>query len=172
MKKKRKVYKKVGESIASSDKWTIHHGKLVGSGKGDIPHNHLFHVIAEKIPIELLRKVEKHHRMLEYPTRGVYICHDSMGSPRYAGRGENVFGRIGTRYSKHADELVYFSYYIVEEKIHEREIETLVIRAAGFNLEFNERKKRVGISPGSIQDYEAGTAFFIRQRKKGRKKGS
>jgi hypothetical protein len=45
----------------------------------------------------------------------------------------------------------------------QREIETLLIRAAAFLLEFNTRKRRVGIAAGSIHDYEAGTVFYQRQ---------
>lgn len=58
---------------------------------------------------------------------------------------------------------------MVSEKKHEREIETLLIRAASFLLEFNERKKRIGIAHGNVQDFEAGTLFYERQQKKGRK---
>ena len=65
-------------------------------------------------------------------------------------------------------ELVYFSFYVVLHKKHEREIETLLIRAAGPLLQFNTRKKRVSIMPGNIKDYEAGTFFYERQYKKGR----
>ena len=43
-----------------------------------------------------------------------------------------------------------------------------MIRAAGPLLEFNDRKKRVGIQPGSICDYEAGTLFYERHYKKGK----
>jgi hypothetical protein len=57
----------------------------------------------------------------------------------------------------------------MSEKKHEREVETLLIRAAGFLLQFNDRKKRVGIAPGNVHDYEAGTFFYERQYKKGRK---
>jgi hypothetical protein len=58
---------------------------------------------------------------------------------------------------------VYFSFYVIKEKIHEREVETLLIRAAGPSLEFNTRKKRVGIRPGNVGDFEAGTLFFERR---------
>ena len=36
-------------------------------------------------------------------------------------------------------------------------------------MEFNDRKKRVGIAPGNIKDYEPGATFYERQYKKGRK---
>ena len=66
-------------------------------------------------------------------------------------------------------ELKYFSFYVVEERKHEGEIETLLIRAAGPLLQFNTKKKRVTISAGSLLDYEAGTLFFERRYKKGKK---
>src|SRR5690606_42073039 len=90
----------------------------------------------------------------------------SLGSPRYVGRG-SIFARLKSHKNAHPHELVYFSFYIVEDKQHEREIETLLIRAAGDQLEFNDRKKRVGIKPGNIRDYEPGTVFYERQSKKG-----
>lgn len=58
---------------------------------------------------------------------------------------------------------------MVSDKKHEREIETLLIRAAGFLLEFNVRKKRTGIAHGNVRDFEVGTLFYERQQKKGRK---
>jgi hypothetical protein len=54
-------------------------------------------------------------------------------------------------------------------KKHEREIETVVIRAAGPQLVFNTQKKRVTNHAGSIRDYEPSTLFYERQKKKGPK---
>ena len=54
-------------------------------------------------------------------------------------------------------------------KVHEREVETLLIRVAAPMLYFNERKKRLDLSPGSIRDYEPRTQFFERHYKKGKK---
>ena len=67
-------------------------------------------------------------------------------------------------------ELAYFCFYIVAEKKHEREIETLLIRVGGAHLHFNERKKRIDIEAGNVNDYEAGTSYVERQRKRGRTK--
>ena len=61
--------------------------------------------------------------------------------------------------------MIYFSFYVVEAKVHEREIETLLIRGASNMLEFNDRKKRVGIENSRIKDFEPGTRFYIRQDK-------
>ena len=99
------------------------------------------------------------------------MAHDSMGVARYVGRG-NVFNRLSSHKRAHNLELQYFSFYIVAEKVHEREIETLLIRAGGAQLHFNERKKRVDIQPGDIRDYEADTYFYERQYRKGRRKRS
>lgn len=91
-----------------------------------------------------------------------------MGYPRYIGRG-NVFWRLNNHRKAHPLELVYFSFYIVLDKAHEREIETLLIRAAGPLLEFNSQKKRVDIQAGNVRDFEAGTRFYERHYKRGRK---
>jgi hypothetical protein len=64
---------------------------------------------------------------------------------------------------------VFLILHIVLEKIHEREIETILIRAAGPQLQFNDKKKRITIEPGNIRDYEAGTLFYERQYQKGPK---
>ena len=90
-----------------------------------------------------------------------------MTYARYIGRG-NIFQRLAVH--KDALELKYFSFYVVEDKKHEREIETLIIRAAGPLLQFNTKKKRLSISVGSIKDYEAGTLFFERRYKRGAKR--
>jgi hypothetical protein len=63
---------------------------------------------------------------------------------------------------------VYFSFYLIADKKHEREVETLLIRLGGAHLQFNDRKKRIDISPGNVRDYEAGTHYVERQRKKGK----
>jgi hypothetical protein len=148
--------------------WIVNHGKLKrGQGR---PGNteHLFRVVGEKLPYEALPSVRKHVReSLDLKPYGVYVAHDSMGCPRYIGRG-SVFNRLIARKKAQVQELKYFSFYLVSDKKHEREIETLLIRAAGFLLEFNSRKKRVGISHGNIRDYEAGTLFYERQYKRGR----
>lgn len=127
---------------------------------------HLFRVVGEKLPFACLAKVKAHLKDTGLTSQGVYIAHDSMGCPRYIGRG-NIFSRLEARYKAQPIELEYFSFYVVSEKKHEREVETLLIRAAGFLLEFNTKKKRVGIAPGNVHDYESGTIFYERQRKKG-----
>jgi len=65
-------------------------------------------------------------------------------------------------------ELKYFSFYVVEERKHEGEIETLLIRAAGPLLQFNTKKKRVTINSGSLFDYESGPQCFERSYKRGK----
>jgi hypothetical protein len=123
-------------------------------------------VVAEKLPYESLRPVQNALRKLKekgVKTTGVYIAHDSMGTPRYIGRGA-IFPRLRARKNQNRLELKYYSFYVVPNPSHEREVETLMIRAAGPLLEFNERKKRVTLDAGSIHDYMAGTLFFQRRR--------
>ena len=149
--------------------WTVQYGELKRP-KGRPPKiGPLFKVVGEKIPFDALDKVETHLKGKGHATNGVYVAHDSMGNARYVGRGQ-IFNRLKARWKAHQLELKYFSFYVVADKPHEREIETLLIRAAGPQLHFNDRKKRVDIAPGDIKDYEAGTLFYERQKKKGRKK--
>lgn len=149
--------------------WIVQQG-LLKRGKGNPGRTeHLFKAIGEKLPFDSLLSVRRHVReSLGLKPYGVYVAHDSMGCPRYIGRG-HVFQRLEARRRINSLELQYFSFYLVSEKKHEREIETLLIRAAGFLLEFNSRKKRIGISHGNIRDFEAGTLFFERQRSRGRR---
>jgi hypothetical protein len=67
-------------------------------------------------------------------------------------------------------EVRYFSFYVVEEKLHVREIETLLIRISSALLLFNQRKKRTDLGAGNIRDYEPGTDFYERHYLKGRKR--
>ena len=156
----------VEEIFADGNRWTIQYGELKRGQGRPVRTEHLFKVVGEKIPFSALSKVKKHLKESGHSSQGVYIAHDSMGCPRYVGRG-NIFTRLESRKKAQPLELEYFSFYVVSEKKHEREVESLLIRAAGFLLEFNDRKKRVGIAPGNIRDYEAGTYFYERQRKKG-----
>lgn len=149
--------------------WVVRYGKLQPPprkpGRPPQQTEHLFRVIGEKLPFEALSSVQKHlAKELEAEGKtiqGVYVAHDSMGCPRYIGRGA-IFNRLAARKKAQQLELEYFSFYVVADKKHEREIETLLIRTAGFLLEFNERKKRVGILPGRVSDYEAGTYYYHR----------
>lgn len=154
------------EIFSDGNRWTIQYGELQRKQGRPEKTEHLFRIVGEEIPFAALAKVKKHLKDSGHSSQGVYIAHDSMGCPRYVGRG-SIFARLESRKKAQPLELEYFSFYVVSEKKHEREIESILIRAAGFLLEFNDRKKRVGIAPGSIKDYEAGTVFYERQRKKG-----
>ena len=160
--------KKPIEHIWSDYNWSVMHGELK-KGPGRSPKiKPLFQYVGEKIPFDALEKVEKKLKALGVERKGVYIAHDSMGTARYVGRGD-IFTRLKQRKKKHPNELVYFSFFVVKDKQHEREVETLLIRGAGPLLEFNQRKKSVGIPSGNVQDYEPGTYYFERQTKKGPK---
>jgi len=128
----------------------------------------LFRFVCEKIPFDALRDLEQLFKAGDRASEGVYVAHDSMGYPRYVGRGQ-VFARLKARKKQHPYELRLFSFYLVKDKKHEREIETLLIHAAGPLLHFNDRKVTVGIEAGDIKDFEAGTVFVERQMKKGKK---
>lgn len=167
---KKPCVKKVIRKVWSHDStWEVHFGELKRTAGNPGKTEHLFKVVAEKIPYEALGKIRADMRAHELPETGVYIAHDSMGSPRYIGRG-NIFQRLEARKKAQKLELAYFSFYVVTEKKHEREIETLLIRAAGPMLEFNEKKKRIGIMPGAVKDFEPGTSFYIRRYQRGTKR--
>ncbi len=99
------------------------------------------------------------------------MAHDSMGVARYGGRG-SIFSRLDRHRKDYPDELLYFSFYVISNKAHEREIETAILRAAGGQMVLNERKVRMGLENGNVSDYEPGTWYFERQRPKGPKKKS
>jgi hypothetical protein len=146
--------------------WDVNFGELKRGQANPGKTPHLFRVVGEKLPYDALGAVKKHLVQQNFGLNGVYIAHDSMGFPRYVGRG-NIFSRLKARYEAQILELKYFSFYVIAEKKHEREIETLLIRAAGGLLDFNTRKKRIGIMPGNVKDFEAGTFFYERKYKKG-----
>jgi len=148
--------------------WTVQFGWLNAGRGGAGGGKRLFRVIGEKLPFEALNEVNKRLRSQGVRREGVYVAQDSMGYARYIGRGR-IFSRLRACRDRHKLEVKYFSFYVVEEKKHEREIETLLIHAAGPLLLFNTKKKRIDMSAGAIQDYEGGTKFFERRYKKGRK---
>lgn len=167
-KRKQRSTRVIHEQVWSDrDRWTIKFGELKRVAGRPAGTPNLFQVVAEKIPFAALSEVRRHLLAQGLPIDGVYVAHDSMGVARYVGRGR-IFSRLRARLRAQPLELTYFSFYVVANKNHEREIETLLIRAAGPQLYFNERKKRVDIEPGRMKDYEPGTKFYVRQRRRGR----
>jgi len=159
--KKGRVERDNLEVVYEKNQWVVKFGDLKKSdGRGrPAKIQPLFKVIGEKLPGEALGKVEAALKEKKIQCSGVYMLHDSMGAVRYVGRG-NIFGRLKSHFAAHEEELIYFSFYVVSDKKHEREIETLLIRGAGPLLEFNDRKKASGIKCGNVHDFEAGTCFF------------
>lgn len=157
------------KGVSKRSPWVVCRGRLVPSRGRPDKVTSLFTVVAEKIPFDCLKDIQSDMEAQGLPVAGIYLAHDSMGAVRYAGRGD-IFGRLRARLKAHPLELRYFSLYVIQEKKHEREIETLVIRATSHMLDFNERKKRPTIEPGNVMDYEPGTIFYERQYTRGRKK--
>lgn len=124
--------------------------------------DNLFLFVGEKLPFECLPAVKKKHFGKSDHRNGVYMAHDSFGVPRYGGRGR-VFQRLATHKKNYPKELAYFSFYIVNNKSHERELENAILRAAGPQMIINKRKVRDDAKPGSVRDYEPGTQFFQRK---------
>jgi hypothetical protein len=168
MPKKSAIKSITDPKIFGNNDWVVRFGRL-NAGRGAAGGvKRLFRVVGEKIPFEAIHKVSKRLKVEGIVRNGVYVAHDSMGYARYIGRG-SIFSRLIARWKAQVLELKYFSFYVVAEKKHEREIETLLIHAAGPLLQFNTKKKRLTISAGSLNDYEAGTLFFERRYKKGKK---
>lgn len=155
--------------IGGDTAWTIVSGKLARPKGRPANAQPLFKAVGEKIPYVFLADVKLQLEEEGISKEGVYIAHDSMGYPRYIGRGD-IFSRLTARQKAQKLELAYFSFFVVEEKVHEREIETIMIRAAGPLLDFNNRKVRIDIQPGDVRDFEPGTRYVERQYKKGRKR--
>jgi hypothetical protein len=165
--KKKPQVKRTKCKIWEGEEWVVQRG-ILNAGRGAAGKvKRLFRVVGEKLPFDAIDAVDEQVRSHTIQREGVYIAHDSMGYSRYIGRGK-VFPRLRACRDNHR-EVMYFSFYLVDKKKHEREIETLLIHAAGSLLQFNTKKKRTTLSAGSILDYEAGTEFFERHSKKGKK---
>src|SRR5687768_14162445 len=139
-------------SVWQDGDWRVFVGKIKRTTGHPGKVRPLFSVVAEKLPKNSLTAVAKDMREVGMPTDGVYIAHDSMGYARYVGRG-NVVARLRARFVAAPHELHYFSFYMVKDKRHEKEIETLLIRAGGPHLHFNSRKRRIDIQPGDVKDF-------------------
>jgi hypothetical protein len=159
---------RVKQVWGDGSQWTVGHGRLVPGRGRPRKTLRLFKVLGEKLPIASLDNVAAEVRQRGFGEEGVYVAHDSMGYVRYAGRGR-IFQRLKDRAKTNRLEIAYFSFYVVQAKVHEREVETLLIRVAAPMLYFNDRKKRLDLRPGNIADYEPGTEFFERHHKKGRR---
>lgn len=165
---KGKARKQTEGRVYEDDTWIVNFGRLVPPPGRPHGTKSLFRHVGEKLPYECLDEVRKLFKARDWDSEGVYIAHDSMGFARYVGRGQ-VFNRLKARHKQQPLELAYFSFYVVANKNHEREIETVLIRLGGAHLQFNERKKRIDITAGAVKDYEAGTRYLQRQRRRGRK---
>jgi hypothetical protein len=160
--------KSVDTKVWAGDGRRVVSGRLV-PGKGrPAKTGHLFRFVGEKLPYACLRDVADHVRAESNDVEGVYLAHDSMGVARYGGRGD-IFSRLDRHQRKYPKELLYFSFFIIKNKNHEREIETAILRAAGSQMILNQRKVRTGLDVGNVADYEPGTYFIERQGQRGRK---
>jgi hypothetical protein len=166
-KNKGKSAKSVDGTAWENKEWKVVHGSLVATTTNP-GNDNLFKWVAEKLPYESLRDVKKKMTGDAEHLEGVYLAHDSMGVARYGGRGQ-IFTRLQSHKRNYPKQLLYYSFYVVENKHHEREIETVILRAAGPQMTLNVNKVRAGIEPGNINDYEPGTNFFERQWRKGKK---
>jgi len=161
----------LNQKVYVGSKWKVVSGYL--KPPPGPPAHTLFKSFGEKIPFESLAKVKiavksQLGMYKKSVVNGIYIAQDSMTYPRYIGRG-NIFSRLKARYKAQPDELKYFSFYVILSDYHEREIESLLIHLLGPLLTFNQRKKREDIEAPKVKDFESGTHFIERQKKRGRK---
>ncbi len=168
-KNKRAVKKQMDKTICEIDRWVFRSGYLKGTRGRPDNTQRLVSAVAEKLPYESLDKIKEACTKENLKFDGVYVAHDSMGWPRYIGRGD-VFDRLQKRKDAHPHELHFFSFWLTQFKKHERELETMLIHVAGPILHFNERKRREDLKAGDPKDYEFGTFLFERQDKRGKKK--
>jgi|HubBroStandDraft_2_1064218.scaffolds.fasta_scaffold207899_2 hypothetical protein len=154
--------------ISERDGWIVWCGWVEGKTRG-AESKKLFRCVGEKLPWASLPEVSNNLKSVGMKREGVYLAHDSFGVARYGGRG-NIFHRLRSHKRKYQRELVYYSFYIIEDKTHEREIENVILRAAGPQLVLNQRKVRDGIEPGSVRDYEPGTRYYRRRLARGQKR--
>jgi hypothetical protein len=166
---KRTSRKQISGALWQSAEWLVKPGKLVPRPGRPSKASHLFRYVAEKLPFDSLESVEKFMVSEGEHLHGVYFAHDSMGVARYGSRGA-IFNRLSSHRRNRPKELLYYSFYVIENKNHEREVETAILRAAGPQMTLNKRKVASGLHPGNIGDYEPGTKFFERQGIRGRKR--
>jgi hypothetical protein len=166
--KKKPSSKKANGKLWGNDSWTIVGGELTRPRGRPGKVESLFKFVGEKIPFEFLNNVKEYLIKSNIGIKGVYMAHDSKGCPRYIGRGD-IFNRLDARRKAQVLELRYFSFFVVKDEIHEREVETIMIRAAGPLLAFNSRKVRDDILAGDVRDFERGTKYIERQYKRGKK---
>jgi hypothetical protein len=95
-----------------NEQWTVLYGELQRRQGRPTLTEHLFRIVGEKLPFEALSKVRKHLIGEGYLSQGVYVAHDSMGCPRYIGRG-NIFQRLDARYRAQPPELSWGQVYIL-----------------------------------------------------------
>jgi hypothetical protein len=139
-------------------------GKNAGQEKGP-----LFRLVAEKLPWGALTAVEADLKKKNLNANGVYAAHDSMGVPRYIGRGA-VFSRLRSHKKRHPRELFYFSLFLIDTKAHEQDFESALIRMCSELLvHLNDKKVRLARDVGSPTDFRPQTKFYERQVKKGKK---
>lgn len=137
----KKVKKTQRRPVWKNEHWNVFRGQLAKKPGNPGKVRSLFSAIAEKIPFEALDHVKSEMKKIGVSLNGVYLAHDSMGCVRYIGRG-HIFHRLQDRWRESRLELRYFSFYVVEDKNHERELETILIRAVSPLLHFNTQKKR------------------------------
>ena len=95
--------------------WRVKFGVLKRAPGRPAKIEHLFRVVGEKLPYAAINTIRKHLLEKDLGINGIYVAHDSMGLPRYVGRGA-IFTRLNARKKAQTLELLYFSFYVVAKQ--------------------------------------------------------
>ncbi len=121
-------------------------------------------LVGEMLPREAWRELPDH-------VAGVYVLFDSSETARYVGIASDVRARLGQYFtgSLEGDNdkraiTASFSVFMVSNRKHARELESLLIHVLGPALFLNKRKQRAfGVRPDA-KVFEAGTLVLQRRR--------
>ncbi len=157
---RQKVSRVVRETITQANDERLIEGELKRVGRPREKDKGIILKVAERLPQWVVD-------YLDPEDNGVYVLFDSRGWPCYVGRG-NIKGRVSAHFKSHAKAPVIrtFSFYVVEGKAKERELETILIRLASPLLVVNDYK----VGGKNPREFEAGTRFLEVKPRLGRKK--
>jgi len=121
----------------------------------------LVSVVGEHLPFASILDVQRHlcerTRKCWQQLLGVYMIHDKKGVVRYAGKGM-IFGRLRSHKKKYGDKVTRFSFYLIPDRRHRDEIETLMLR--GLHLTENKQKNRTSTYTRAILSFCPGIHFY------------
>ncbi|HUI91496.1 MAG TPA: hypothetical protein VLX68_04525 [Chitinivibrionales bacterium] len=98
---KKRTSRKKSRDHKTFGSWTISCGELIAKqGRPGKKDQTIFKAFGEKIPWNTVNWIKHILQENKLGTEGIYIAHDSMGIPRYIGRGA-IFSRLAARFKAH-----------------------------------------------------------------------